>query len=121
MLLRTLSTPLQQLEQLRKRGKLPKPELDEQGAKLLTQVLRNRQNDYPTTLAQDNELIQALNVENSLENGRREMAVRVRAGEKEVLQIFLNGLQAYLDVAADGLPKRALDDASRESKKRKMA
>ncbi|WEW61954.1 Ribosomal lysine N-methyltransferase 4 [Emydomyces testavorans] len=122
ILLQTIKMSTEQVDQMRRTGKLPKPELDEPGAKLLVEIVQNRQHEYLTTISQDDELLKALVTESSVRNRRLEMAIRVRKGEKEVLQLLLGALHTYLSGAAKefGQPlKRTTNDASRERKKQK--
>ncbi|KMP02239.1 hypothetical protein DIZ76_010123 [Coccidioides immitis] len=120
VLLRTLRSPREDLDQMRKKGKLPKAELDKPCARLLVEILQNRQKDYPTTIAQDDELLQALG---SSQVHRREMAVRVRKGEKEILQLLLDKLLMYINGTAEtekGQPKRPMAQPAQERKKQRM-
>ncbi|EEP78217.1 conserved hypothetical protein [Uncinocarpus reesii 1704] len=117
VLLRTLTMTPDNLNQMRVKGKLPKPQLDQASAKLLIEVLQSRQNDYPTTIAQDDELL------HSTHSHRREMAIRVRKGEKEVLQLLLNGLHTYLGEIAESpkhQPKRSNPDTGKGRKMPKL-
>lgn len=60
-------------------------------AQLLTQVLKERRNDYKTTIAEDVALLR----DNALPK-RRRMAIKVRLGEKEIIATAVNSMQIYV-------------------------
>jgi N-lysine methyltransferase SETD6 len=74
-------------------------------ANLLAAVMARRLNEYPTTLAQDQQLIKDLHLQQSAPvppsavTDRYEMAVQVRKGEKEICHSVLQMCQEFLQLS----------------------
>ena len=77
-------------------------------ASVLGQAIRSRQNDYATSIAEDNVLLQDTGVQS-----RRRMAVKVRLGEKEILAAAL----ASIDKKIASLTEDAMTQDDQPSKK----
>ncbi|SLM39026.1 SET domain [Lasallia pustulata] len=65
-------------------NKPPKPQANRAVISVLGKAIRSRQNDYATSIAEDNVLLQDPEIQ-----GRRRMAVEVRLGEKQILRAAL--------------------------------
>ncbi|KAI2011878.1 Ribosomal lysine N-methyltransferase 4 [Ophidiomyces ophidiicola] len=120
ILLQVLQMTQDQLLELEKKATLPKPELKESEAKVLVKILQNRQQDYPTTVDEDNHLLQSLDNSDSTSDHHKEMAIQVRKGEKEVLQLLLDDLQSFIRSLHNQQPKRGANNESGDGKRRKL-
>ncbi|KAK2732385.1 hypothetical protein FQN55_004135 [Onygenales sp. PD_40] len=127
IVLHTLIMPLDQLDQLRRRNKAPKPTLGLAEASLLAEVIRQSQNEYPTTIAQDAQLLASPGANqgylHSTTERRLKMALQVRKGEKEILSQILGLLEEFIVQASgsNAAPKRMTEhSADSNGKRRKL-
>ena len=93
-------------------AKPPKPQVNLAVASALGKVIRSRQNDYATSIAEDRVLLQEKEIQ-----GRRRMAIEVRLGEKEILAAALD----YIDKRIGSLTEDAMTQGDRPSKKAKTS
>ncbi|KAH8431302.1 ribosomal lysine N-methyltransferase [Aspergillus melleus] len=124
LLLRTLTLPVEQLEQYRSKQKAPKPAFGPTEGAIFMKAIQLKQAQYGTTIAQDQELLAQLAHSGapglSEETARRyRMAIQVRLGEKEILQNLATLIHNHLANSSQNGQKRAAngdDDESRASK-----
>lgn len=101
------------------------PKVSSDIAHILRKVIVTRQEDYATSLAEDQTLLQ-----NSIIGGRQRMAIEVRLGEKMILKEALEELERFnisstpsidhnLDIVST--KRRAEQDGMLQSKKRRGA
>lgn len=106
-------------------SELQAPRITGDIAHILRKIIVTRQQDYATTLASDQALLQDSSIQ-----GRRRMAIDVRLGEKMILKEALEELEKLnisstldndhsLDI--DPTKRRAEQDENRHSKKRRGA
>ena len=94
VLLNTITTEKAEFDKLKKKDKLPKPQLSKPSMELLLQILSTRRAMYPTR--QDSEAMEADDTDSQRSQRRRQMALQVIAGEKEVLHEAINHVQGLL-------------------------
>lgn len=92
--------------------KPPKSQLNLAVASVLGKAIRRRQNDYATSIAEDNALLRFTKIQ-----GRRRMAIEVRLGEKEILASSLD----LIDKKVASLVEDTMAQDDRPSKKAKTA
>ncbi|KAG0149390.1 hypothetical protein CROQUDRAFT_669256 [Cronartium quercuum f. sp. fusiforme G11] len=107
-LLRVLLAPDSDFQTWKTKEKLPKPTLSEPIARLASQILSARLAQYPTSIAIDEALLQDMTLP-----PRKRKAVRVRLGEKTILQETLNDLSLQFSSSAEN-PKRKKRDLNRK-------
>ena len=90
--------------------KPPKPQVNRAVISVLGKAIRNRRNDYATSIAEDNVLLQDPEIQ-----GRRRMAVDVRLGEKQILGAAL----AFVDRKIASLTEDVMTREEPPSKKAK--
>ncbi|KZV66693.1 SET domain-containing protein [Peniophora sp. CONT] len=86
---RLLSLPQPEWEKVKKKGKLPKPKMDEGIADIAEQTLQRRLAQYPTTLEEDEAMLHDAQF-----TTHKYHALVVRMGEKHLLVQALRHLQA---------------------------
>ncbi|ODH44722.1 hypothetical protein ACO22_00800 [Paracoccidioides brasiliensis] len=100
VVLNILVMPLEQFNQLKQKSKVPKPALGIAEATLLDEAVRLILGEYPTTVAQDKELLASCaNYQGStspISAGRLKMALQVRKGEKEILNAVISELEDFI-------------------------
>jgi SET domain-containing protein 6 len=85
-------------------------------ADLLSAIIRKRLTDYKTTLGDDDNLLGGLSNDSGalippgVHPNRYQMAVRVRKGEKEILQQILQLTQQFITSHTNGKRKHGTDD-----------
>lgn len=123
VLLTTLTLSPEEFKQRMSKKKAPKPALEANAAAILTKALQKRQAQYATSLASDLQLRGSLSPLPSSGAGdqsmrRARMALQVRIGEKEVLQVVLGMLQP---ATTGSLKRSATDDGeSRQFKTQRV-
>lgn len=121
VLLRTLKLPSEELSRLQSKAKPPKPTFSMEEASLLATVVAHRQAEYPTTIEQDEQILQQSLANdwssnpNAIRRGR--MAVQVRKGEKEILALLSANIQDHL--RENGTLKRMAADTPKDNKKQR--
>lgn len=108
ILLNALSMAPADFEKLKKKGKLPKPELPIEALSLLDSILIRRRSMYPTDAGF---ALQNGHKDTQDSKRRRAMASKVIEGEKEVLQEATGGVQDILDRST----KRKLNNVESET------
>lgn len=91
----------------------PKPHFSRAEADLLDTVLRKRLEEYPTSLSEDEKILEHLragHVPRGVSSERLQMAVQVRQGEKEVLQHLARLTQEHIADLTSGKRKRDGED-----------
>ncbi|RAH70918.1 ribosomal lysine N-methyltransferase [Aspergillus aculeatinus CBS 121060] len=125
LLLKTLSLSPELLQKQISKNKPPKPTFGEAEATILGRALELNQAHYPTTIAQDQELLAQLSQPAALNPAdtymrRKAMAIQVRLGEKEVLQSLFTMLNNQISNQANGsAAKRPANDDHDESRRPK--
>ncbi|KAL2815935.1 hypothetical protein BJX63DRAFT_430530 [Aspergillus granulosus] len=123
LLLKTLTLSPEQFSERQRKEKPPKLSFEAAEARLLYHAIQLSQDQYSTSILQDQELYAQLNhaetASGALEGSarRRKMAIQVRLGEKEILEDLSSRLSAVL--VNSGSTKRAAngsDDDSRRAK-----
>ncbi|KAH8689632.1 SET domain protein [Talaromyces proteolyticus] len=109
ILVKVLTLSAEELQQRQSKNKPPKPALDNQEAQILLDAVRAKLSQYATTLEQDYQILRDL-PSTSLESSacRHKMAVKVRAGEKEILKQLSSMLA---DFVSSGSNKRSAEDS----------
>ncbi|KAM0791736.1 hypothetical protein ACM66B_004004 [Microbotryomycetes sp. NB124-2] len=100
-----------------KKSSPPKGKFDPDSAKWVIEVLKARLKDYPTSIQDDEQILQ-----DSTTSTRKRMAVIVRLGEKRILSETLDAVKKQVkELKAESRQKRKGEDASgrREKKQRK--
>ncbi|KAK2865467.1 hypothetical protein FQN49_003551 [Arthroderma sp. PD_2] len=125
VLLRILSLPAEDLNQLKARNKAPKPEFSSVEASLLRTLVTHRQTEYPTTIQDDEHILRCLEEQGGSPNDaifrRKKMAVQVRKGEKEILAQILSLLDTYsMQQGQNGSTKRGTTNAENSSKRQRQ-
>ncbi|PYH48228.1 ribosomal lysine N-methyltransferase [Aspergillus saccharolyticus JOP 1030-1] len=125
LLLKTLSLSPELLQKQISKGKPPKPTFGEAEATILGRALELNQAQYPTTIAQDLEILARLSQSGALGAAdsslrRKAMALQVRLGEKEILErlftMLNNELSSRADESATKRPANGDHDDSRRAK-----
>ncbi|KAM5530522.1 hypothetical protein V8D89_015799 [Ganoderma adspersum] len=98
-----------------KKSKLPKPKVDVDALTVAIDVLEARLKEYPTSVDEDEKLLQDGSIELSL---NKKNAVIVRLGEKRILQGTLKQLRVQVAASA-GNGKKRVRDEERERKGKK--
>jgi SET domain-containing protein 6 len=103
-LLKTLTLTPEQLLQQKSKNKPPKPAFALPEAQLLLATVQKRASQYPTSIEQDEEILNRLrNAEllTPLEGSprRQKMAIQVRLGEKEIIRQLYAMLTDYIESA----------------------
>jgi SET domain-containing protein 6 len=100
ILVETLTLSGDQFARYKKSNKLPKANLSPSCAELLCQVLRARAAQYPTTVETDFIQISHFRTEGSpaqsVSERRKRMAMKVRHGEKKILDNAMSALNAIV-------------------------
>lgn len=92
-----LNLPTSQIEQYVSRSKQPNPKWTGPEAETLLKAVAAQMSLYPTTIAQDAEVLASLKNNGLLSSHRRlAMAVQVRMGEKEILLQLRELLTSFL-------------------------
>ncbi|KAF3483677.1 SET domain-containing protein [Arthroderma uncinatum] len=125
ILLRTLSLPAEDLDQLKTKNKAPKPVFSGSEASLLRTLVTHRQTEYPTTIQEDEQILRYLEEQGGHFNDanlcRKKMAVQVRKGEKEILAQVLSLLDTYLmQQGQQGSTKRGTTNVENSSKRQRQ-
>ncbi|KAI9818524.1 MAG: hypothetical protein M1827_000583 [Pycnora praestabilis] len=95
-----LLLPPNEFRALSARGSLPKAQITSDILKLLRQVLERRRSAYTTTIEEDKTLLRNIFI-----SSRKRMAIKVRLGEKEVLQealVEIQDLAKHINGDGDG-------------------
>ena len=89
--LHILAAPKEEFEQLKHAKKPPKPVFNPASIGILIDVLTARREDYHTTCAQDEALLQGLGMhdQSNITQRRKWMAIKVRLGEKHIIEAAL--------------------------------
>lgn len=123
ILLRTLTLPLEEINRLKSKGKPPKPAFGFEEAALLSTAVAQRQAEYTTSIQEDQWLLSQSPDAATMDKfriRRRQMAIQVRKGEKEILAQLLERLQDSRSVdARNGTRKRTAADTASQSKKQR--
>lgn len=120
VLLNALTTPKQDFEKMRKKEKLPKPELTKDSLELLFSVILQRRSMYGlSSIAEDRATLHSIS---SMDRNtkRLAMALQVIIGEKEVLQEAATKIEATLGSGGRGKKRKAdtFEDEAREIAKK---
>jgi SET domain-containing protein 6 len=105
LLLKTLTLSPEQLEHQKSKSKPPKPSLGHAEAAVLLKTIQLVGSQYPTTIAQDEEILSRLIQSEASQplnqsDRRRKMAIQVRLGEKHILQTLANMLDDFIAKSA---------------------
>ncbi|MCJ1434114.1 hypothetical protein MMC27_003480 [Xylographa pallens] len=88
-----LAAPKEEFEQMKHAKKAPKPAFNPTSIQTLVSVLTARRNDYHTTCAEDEALLQGLmDDQSNVTQRRKRMAIKVRLGEKYIIEAALQYL-----------------------------
>ncbi|RPD78643.1 SET domain-containing protein [Lentinus tigrinus ALCF2SS1-7] len=95
-------------EKTAKKSKLPKPKVDKDVLTIAIDVLEARLKEYPTSIQEDEKLLEPGSVEQLSVNKKN--AVVVRLGEKRILQGTLKQLRSMVAALAGPSKKRGRED-----------
>ncbi|KAF2142948.1 uncharacterized protein K452DRAFT_286580 [Aplosporella prunicola CBS 121167] len=115
LLLASLVLPNKDFQRMKSKGKLPKPDMTPQMARLLEQIIAKRAAEYPTSLEQDKTLAAT-----DVSDIRKSMALAVRIGEKEILE-QAHALLQSISQGSESAKRSAPGGDSGFQKKRKTA
>jgi len=120
VLLNALTTSKQDFEKMRKKEKLPKPELTKESLELLFSVLLQRRAMYGlSSIAEDRAKLESVShIDHKTK--RLAMALQVIVGEKEVLQEAATKIESTLGSAGRGKKRKAdtFEDEARDIAKK---
>ncbi|GFF78169.1 ribosomal lysine N-methyltransferase 4 [Aspergillus lentulus] len=121
LLLKTLTLSPEQLEHQKSKSRPPKPSLGHAEASILLKTIQLMGSQYPTTVAQDEEILSRLIQSEASQpldqfDRRQKMAIQVRLGEKHILQTLANMLEEFITNSAQsnggsGLKRGAHSDS----------
>ncbi|MCJ1282996.1 hypothetical protein MMC26_002323 [Xylographa opegraphella] len=108
--LHILTAPKEEFEQLKHAKKAPKPIFNPVHVRVLMDVLTARRKYYKTTIAQDEALLQALRIDDqsNVAQRRKRMAIKVRLGEKHIIEaalLYLYNIYVVLPSTTDSTSK----------------
>ncbi|GFF26551.1 ribosomal N-lysine methyltransferase 4 [Aspergillus udagawae] len=105
LLLKTLTLSPEQLEHQKSKSKPPKPSFGHAEAAILLKTIQLLGSQYPTTIAQDEEVLSRLIQSEASQplnqsDRRQKMAIQVRLGEKYILQTLADILDEVITKSA---------------------
>lgn len=105
VLVKTLTLSSEQLEHQKSKSKAPKPSFGHAEAAILLKAVQLVGSQYPTTVAQDEEILSGLVQSEAFQplnqtDRRQKMAIQVRLGEKYILQTLANMLEKFITNSA---------------------
>lgn len=105
VLVKTLTLSSEQLEHQKSKSKAPKPSFGHAEAAILLKAVQLVGSQYPTTVAQDEEIFSGLVQSEASQplnqtDRRQKMAIQVRLGEKYILQTLANMLEKFITNSA---------------------
>lgn len=105
VLVKTLTLSSEQLEHQKSKSKAPKPSFGHAEAAILLKAVQLVGSQYPTTVAQDEEILSELVQSEASQplnqtDRRQKMAIQVRLGEKYILQTLANMLEKFITNSA---------------------
>ncbi|KAK7539123.1 hypothetical protein IWX49DRAFT_87337 [Phyllosticta citricarpa] len=115
VLLATLLLPQAEFERIKRKGKLPKPEVTREMAEILHKAVGLRKSQYQTSLEEDRRLAGS-----GVSSPRQKMALAVRIGEKAILALAAQVLERTVEQGTSASKRNGDDDESGAAKRRKV-
>ncbi|KAK8221157.1 hypothetical protein IWZ01DRAFT_556526 [Phyllosticta capitalensis] len=115
ILVATLLLPQAEFERLKRKGKLPKPDLTLAIARVLQHAVQARKSQYQTSLEQDRQLASS-----GVSSARKKMALAIRIGEKAILALADQFLERTLEQWHSASKRNGDEEGNGAAKRRKI-